>query len=78
MIKIDKTLKNKIIQKYLLYSIYIVVTIAFLIIFLAQPHVRNFFINVENQTFDVRQNLVSSYKKVNKNIAIISIDEASY
>ena len=78
MIKIDETLKNKIIQKYLLYSVYIVVTIALLIIALGQPHIRNFFINIENQTFDVRQNLISKYKKVNKNIAIISVDEASY
>ncbi len=78
MIKIDETLKNKIILKYLLYSVYIIITIALLLTVLGQPHIRNFFVNIENQTFDVRQNLISNYKKVNKNIAIISVDEASY
>lgn len=74
----DDTLKHKIFLKYFLYSVYIVITVSVLFIALGQPHVRNFFFNIENQTFDVRQNLISNYKKVNKNIAIISVDEASY
>lgn len=75
---INKTLKSKIFLKYLLYSVYIFLTVAILFIILGQPHIRNFFINTENQTFDVRQNIISTPKKVNKNIVIITVDDASY
>jgi diguanylate cyclase (GGDEF)-like protein len=33
---------------------------------------------MENKSFDVRQNLIASYKKVDKNIVIVSVDERSY
>lgn len=40
----------------------------------------NFIDNVENRTFDLRQSIIvnSGYRKVDKNIAIIAVDDASY
>lgn len=46
--------------------------------FLSNNNIREFFTSVENKTFDVRQNVIAPYKKVNKNIAIITVDEESY
>ena len=77
-IDINETLKNKIFLKYLLYSVFIILTVKILFMLLQIPHVMNFFNNIENQTFDVRQNIIAKYKKVNPDIKIISIDDASY
>lgn len=71
-------MKNKIFLKYLLYSIYILILVGIMFVALGQPHLKNFFINVENQTFDVRQNVISQNKRVNDDIVIITIDDASY
>lgn len=78
MEKIKQYLKNKIFLKYFLYSIYIIITICLLFAFLGHPSIRNFFGIIENKTFDIRQSVLSSYKKVNKNIVILSVDEESY
>lgn len=78
MDKIKEYLKNKTFLKYLLYSIYIVITTGLLFAFLGQPSIRNFFSIIENKTFDVRQNILASYKKADKDIVILSVDEESY
>lgn len=70
--------KSKIFLKYLLYSLYITLTVAIMFLAINQKHIRNFFINTENQTFDVRQNIIAKHKHVNKDIVIITIDDASY
>ena len=78
MDKIKEFLKNKIFLKYFIYSIYILATVGVLFTLLRQPDIRNFFSTIENKTFDVRQNILAPYKKVNKNIVILSVDEESY
>ena len=78
MEKFKKYLNDKVFLKYLLYSVYIIITVGLLFSLLSQPYVRNFFATIENKTFDVRQSLLSPYKKVNKDIVIISVDEESY
>lgn len=78
MEKIKQYLKNKTFLKYLLYSIYIIITIGLLFSFLGHPSIRNFFGIIENKTFDIRQSVLAPYKKVDKNIVILSVDEESY
>lgn len=78
MEKIKEYLKDKTFLKYLLYSIYIIITTGLLFIFLGNPSIRSFFGIIENKTFDIRQSVLASYKKVNKNIVILSVDEQSY
>ena len=68
--KIAQYLKDKTFLRYLLYSIYIVITTCVLFVFLTHPAIRGFFASIENKTFDIRQNILSPYKKVNKNILI--------
>lgn len=70
--------KGKTFIRYILYSIYIVITLGVLFSLLTQPFVRSFFSTIENKTFDVRQNVLAPYKKVNKNIVILTIDEESH
>lgn len=70
--------KGKTFIRYILYGIYIVITLGVLFSLLTQPFVRSFFSTIENKTFDVRQNVLASYKKVNKNIIILTIDEESH
>ena len=76
--KIAQYLKDKTFLRYLLYSIYIVITTCVLFVFLTHPAIRGFFASIENKTFDIRQNILSPYKKVNKNIVILTIDEESH
>ena len=78
MDKIKEYLKDKTFLKYLLYTIYILITTGVLFILINNPYIRNFFSTIENKTFDVRQSILSPYKKVNKDIVIISVDEESY
>lgn len=78
MDKIKEYLKTKTFLKYLLYTIYILITTGLLFVLLSQADIRNFFSTIENKTFDVRQSMLASYKKVDKNIVIVSIDEESY
>ena len=78
MKKIISFLKNRTFLKYLLYSLYIFITFVLLLIFMGQPYIRDFFRSVEDATFDVRQNIVAKHMHADKNIVIISVDEASY
>ena len=78
MDKIKELLKNKTLLKYILYFFYIIITVGVLFSLLNHSAIRNFFSTIENKTFDVRQNILAPYKKVNKNIVILSADEESY
>ena len=78
MEKFKKLINDKAFLKYLLYTIYIVITVGLIFSLLSQSYIRNFFATIENKTFDVRQSLLAPYKKVNKDIVIISVDEESY
>ena len=66
--------------KKILYSLWIV-AFAILSIYTAKStNFNNFLDAVENKTFDLRQNMIinSGYKKPNKDIVIVAIDDASY
>ena len=78
MNKIKDYLKDKSFLKYIFYSIYIIITISILFILLNNPSVKNIFRTIENKTFDIRQNIIAAHKKVNPNIAIITVDNESY
>ena len=78
MKKFKEYIKNKTILKYFLYSVYIILTIGLLFSLLGHPSVRNFFGIIENKTFDIRQSVLDKYKKVNKDIVILSVDDESY
>ena len=75
---IAQYLKDKTLLKYFLYAVYIVITTGFLFSLMSNPSIRNFFSVIENKTFDVRQSLLAPYKRVNKDIVILSVDEESY
>jgi len=78
MNKIKEYLKDKIFLKYLLYSAYIIVTVGLLFVLFSSPALKSFFISIENKTFDARQSIIAPYKKVSKDISIISVDDESY
>lgn len=78
MDKIKEFLKDKALLRYLLYTVYITFTVGILFVMLRNPYVRDFLSTIENKTFDVRQNIIAPYKKVNKDIVILSVDEESY
>ena len=78
MNKIKEYFKDKFFLKYLIYSVYIVITAGLLFTLLTMPSVKDFFTSIENKTFDARQNFIAPYKKVTKDIAIISVDDESY
>ena len=66
--------------KKILYSL-LIVAFAILSIYTAKStNFNNFLDAVENKTFDLRQNMIinSGYKKPNKDIVIVAIDDASY
>lgn len=78
MNKIREYLKDKTFLKYLLYSIYILITAGLLFILLSNPALRSFFVAIENKTFDARQTIIAPYKKATKDISIVTVDDESY
>lgn len=70
--------KQKKFLVYLIYSLTVVFIFGFL---LWLGHFRAFqdFMNkIENSSYDLRQSIISTYKKQNKNIVILAIDDESY
>lgn len=68
-------------KKALIYTIYSLTVIFVFGFLLWLGHFRAFqeFINkIENSTFDLRQNIVSTYKKPNKQLVILAVDDATY
>ena len=76
--KFQEFIKTDSFKRYFWYSLYILVTFALLIGVFGEKHVRGFFTTMENKTFDVRQNIAANKRFTNKDIAIISVDDASY
>lgn len=75
-----KIFSNKLVQ-IISYIIFVILTLAVLVIVLHQSGGFKEFLNtIENRTFDLRQEVLanSHYKKINKDIVIITIDDASY
>lgn len=72
--------KNKAFKTFFTYAIAFATTITVLFILMNITKMGEFLVSMENRTFDLRQNLISNYnnKKINKNIVLVVIDEASY
>lgn len=66
--------------KKILYSIGLVVFLVILFSTLQNSSLKNLVTTLENRSFDIRQNLIinSGHKKANKDIVIVTIDDASY
>ncbi len=66
--------------KKIMYSLWIAVFVLFVFYTAKSTNFNTFLDAVENKTFDLRQSIIvnSDYKKANKNIIIIAIDDASY
>lgn len=71
---------NKKALIYLGYVLLGLFTIALIAVFVKSTKIGYFLSSIENKTFDLRQSILvsSGYKKVNKDIVIITIDDASY
>lgn len=67
-------------QKKIMYSLWIAVFVLFVFYTAKSTNFNTFLQSVENKTFDLRQSIIinSGYKKPNKDIIIIAIDDASY
>ncbi|MEI8129443.1 MAG: diguanylate cyclase [bacterium] len=75
-----KLFKNKIIRTYLGYGFLFFIIITIISLFVQTDKINNFLTAMENRTFDLRQSLLvsSSEKKANKDIVLVTIDDASY
>ncbi len=71
--KITKNLSTVLI--YSLSTIFIFVALTYISRFAS---LKDFIQGVEAKTFDLRQNIISKYKKANKDILIITVDNESY
>lgn len=50
----------------------------FIFVYMPKEETKEFFSQLENKSFDIRQRIISKYKKVNKDIIIVSVDDPSY
>ena len=66
--------------KKFIYTFWVLILLALILWGIISGNFSSFIQSVENRTFDIRQNisLNSDYKKPNKDIVIIAIDDASY
>lgn len=75
-----KILENKVVKVYCGYiALFILVAIS-TVFFLKSVKFNDFIAAMENRTFDLRQSLIASsdFRQTNKDIVIITIDDASY
>jgi diguanylate cyclase (GGDEF)-like protein len=58
----------------------VVIALMLLFVFVVFPNneTKNIVNIIENKTFDIRQNLISKHKHVNKDIIIVTVDDPSY
>ena len=73
-----KEYNKRVLFKYLLYSLGVVLSIFVLMWIFHVTNVDSFFGSIENKTFDMRQKTISSSKTANNDIVIITVDNASY
>ncbi len=66
--------------KKIMYTLWIAMFVLFVYYTARSTNFNTFLDAVENKTFDLRQSIIvnSGYKKANKNIVIVAIDDASY
>lgn len=71
---------NKKFLIYLGYGFLFLTLTAFIIVFVKSTNLGLFLNSMENKTFDLRQNVLvnSGFKKPNKDIVLLAIDDASY
>lgn len=72
--------KDKKIRTYLGYGFLFLIAAIFIFMFVRSTNISSFIDSMENKTFDLRQNVLvsSGFKKANKNIVLLVIDDASY
>lgn len=77
--KLSKLTKNyKNILRYFTYIAIIFAAVFVLISLSFNESFKRFIESAENNTFDIRQNIISQKKEANKDIVILAIDEVSY
>ncbi|MBQ8634591.1 diguanylate cyclase [bacterium] len=70
--------EHKKFLTYVVYTLIVVGLFAFLFLMGRFSSFQGFITNIESASFDLRQVLVSKYKKADSNIAIIAVDNATY
>ena len=70
--------KNKKVLIYFVYALIVFFIFGFLTWLGHYEAFREFITKIENSSFDLRQTIISRYKKPNKDIVILAIDDASY
>lgn len=73
-----KEYNKRVLLKYFVYSFGVIFGICFLLWLFRITHVDSFFMGMEDKSFDLRQKTISASKQVNKNIVILTVDNASY
>lgn len=73
-------LEDKSVKIYLTYGLSLLVIVLVLFLFMKVTNINEFLSAMENKSFDLRQSLLaqSKFKKTNKDIVLITIDDASY
>lgn len=77
---LKKIFNDRKIKTYLGYSFLFFAVIILMFIFVRNAKINDFLASMENKTFDLRQSVLanSKYKKVSKDIVVVTIDDASY
>lgn len=70
-------MKEKLI-KNIQFSFVIIIVAAILIFLFRLFDIKGFLAEVENKTFDLRQQVISKYKEHNKDIVVLTVDDPGY
>lgn len=73
-----KEYNKRVLLKYFVYSIGVIFGICLLLWLFNVTHMDTFFTGMEDKSFDLRQKTVCANKQVNRNIVILTVDNASY
>ena len=73
-----KEYNKRILLKYFIYSIGVVIGICLLLWLFRLTNAESFLMMMENKSFDIRQKTISAAKKVTDDIIIVTVDNASY
>ncbi len=60
------------------FTVVLILIFIFSVIVLKNNETKNLIKTLENKSFDIRQNIISKNKKVNKDILIVTVDDPSY
>ena len=75
-----KNLDSKTLKLYVGYAFLILIILICSVLFFRSTNIGEFLTSIENRTFDLRQTILmgSRSKKVNKDIVLVTIDDASF